>query len=407
MKKILVNAYAVSPGKGSEPGMGWNWCVHMALSHDLFIITEGEFRDKIEAVLHTLPQGKNLHFYFLPVSDRVRKMCWNQGDWRFYWHYRKWQKRALALAREICQRESIEIIHQLNMVGFREPGLLWKIPGIRYVWGPIGGMSQNPIAFFRGDPGVGLLKMRIKNMLNFLQMNLSPRVYRAVARASTVLCATEDERNVLRRRYPDKLLVVIPETGIERNELIPRTPLADGRFHVLWVGRFIPGKKLDLALRVMARLPQPDIVLEVLGSGREEENDAYRVLTEQLGITDRVFWHGDVPHAEVIRWMCSCDLFFFTSVHEVTSTVIMEAISARLPIVCFDICGFGPLVDDRIGRKVLCINPEQAEKDFASTISHLYANPDELASMSTGGMDHLRRLTWDYKMEQLTNIYEL
>ena len=84
MKKILVNAYAVSPGKGSEPGMGWNWCVHMALSHDLFIITEGEFRDKIEAVLHTLPQGKNLHFYFLPVSDRVRKMCWNQGDWRFY-----------------------------------------------------------------------------------------------------------------------------------------------------------------------------------------------------------------------------------------------------------------------------------------------------------------------------------
>ena len=407
MKKILVNAYAVSPGKGSEPGMGWNWCVHMALSHDLFIITEGEFRDKIEAVLHTLPQGKNLHFYFLPVSDRVRKMCWNQGDWRFYWHYRKWQKRALALAREICQRESIEIIHQLNMVGFREPGLLWKIPGIRYVWGPIGGMSQNPLAFFRGDPGVGLLKMRIKNMLNFLQMNLSPRVYRAVARASTVLCATEDERNVLRRRYPDKLLVVIPETGIERNELIPRTPLADGRFHVLWVGRFIPGKKLDLALRVMARLPQPDIVLEVLGSGREEENDAYRVLAEQLGITDRVFWHGDVPHAEVIRWMCSCDLFFFTSVHEVTSTVIMEAISARLPIVCFDICGFGPLVDDRIGRKVPCINPEQAEKDFASTISHLYANPDELASMSTGGMDHLRRLTWDYKMEQLTNIYEL
>ena len=406
MKKILVNAYAVSPGKGSEPGMGWNWCIHMALSHELFVITEGEFRDRIEAALPSLPQAGNLHFYYLPVSERIRKMCWNQGDWRFYWHYRKWQKRALALAREICRNESIDIIHQLNMVGFREPGLLWKIPQVRYIWGPIGGMSQNPIAFFRGDPGAGLLKMRIKNVLNYLQMNLSPKVHRAVARASSVLCATEDERTVLRKRHPDKHLVVIPETGLDQDELLPRTPLADGRFHILWAGRFIPGKKLDLALRVLARLPQPDIVLDVLGSGKAEENEAYRALAGKLGVSDRVVWHGDVPHSEAIRWMCSSDLFFFTSVHEVTSTVIMEAISAGLPIVCFDICGFGPLVDDRIGRKAPCIDPGQAERDFAAIISHLYANPGELASMSTGGRENLRRLTWDYKMEQLTKIYE-
>lgn len=406
MKKILVNAYAVSPGKGSEPGMGWNWCIHMALSHELFVITEGEFRDRIEAALPSLPQTGNLHFYYLPVSERIRKMCWNQGDWRFYWHYRKWQKRALALAREICRNESIDIIHQLNMVGFREPGLLWKIPQVRYIWGPIGGMSQNPIAFFRGDPGAGLLKMRIKNVLNYLQMNLSPKVHRAISRASSVLCATEDERTVLRKRHPDKHLVVIPETGLDQDELLPRTPLADGRFHILWAGRFIPGKKLDLALRVLARLPQPDIVLDVLGSGKAEENEAYRALAGKLGVSDRVVWHGDVPHSEAIRWMCSSDLFFFTSVHEVTSTVIMEAISAGLPIVCFDICGFGPLVDDRIGRKAPCIDPGQAERDFAAIISHLYANPGELASMSTGGRENLRRLTWDYKMEQLTKIYE-
>lgn len=406
MKKILVNAYAVSPGKGSEPGMGWNWCIHMALSNELFIITEGEFREEIEAALPSLPQGKNLHFFYIPVPDRIRKMCWNQGDWRFYWHYRKWQTRALALAREICHHVNIDIIHQLNMVGFREPGLLWKIPGVNYIWGPIGGMSQNPIPFFRGNPGTGLLKMRVKNLLNYLQMNMSRRVYRAAQRASAVLCATEDERTVLRRKHPDKLLVVIPETGLDQPEQLVRTPFNDGIFHILWAGRFIPGKKLDLALRVMARLNHPNIVLEVLGAGNEDENAAYREMAGKLGISRRVIWHGDVPHSEVIHWMRSCDIFFFTSVHEVTSTVIMEAISAGLPIVCFDICGFGPLVDDRIGRKVPCINPEQAERDFAEVISHLYASPGEMASMYAGGSDQLRRLTWDYKMEQLTKIYE-
>ena len=115
MLNVLINAYAISPDHGSEPGMGWNWCVRLAKEHNLFIITEGEFRDGIERVLPTLPQASNMHFYFLPVSDRIRRMCWNQGDWRFYFHYRRWQKRALSQARAICSEQSIDVIHQLNI----------------------------------------------------------------------------------------------------------------------------------------------------------------------------------------------------------------------------------------------------------------------------------------------------
>ena len=68
---------------GSEPGMGWNWCVSLARNCELVIITEGEFRDKIEKVVQTLPQGKNMHFRYSQVPDEIRRMCWNQGDWRF------------------------------------------------------------------------------------------------------------------------------------------------------------------------------------------------------------------------------------------------------------------------------------------------------------------------------------
>lgn len=55
---ILINAYACSPNMGSEPGMAWNWCVNLAKYSELHIITEGEFRNEIEAALPTLPQGK-------------------------------------------------------------------------------------------------------------------------------------------------------------------------------------------------------------------------------------------------------------------------------------------------------------------------------------------------------------
>ena len=99
MINILVNAYAISPNWGSEQGMGWNWVIHLAQYCHLDVITEGEWREEIEYTLKTLPQRDNLTFHYLPTSDKVRKMCWNQGDWRFYGHYRKWQKRALACAK--------------------------------------------------------------------------------------------------------------------------------------------------------------------------------------------------------------------------------------------------------------------------------------------------------------------
>ena len=51
MLSVLINAYACSPNMGSEPGMAWNWCANLANYCELHIITEGEFRDKIEAVV--------------------------------------------------------------------------------------------------------------------------------------------------------------------------------------------------------------------------------------------------------------------------------------------------------------------------------------------------------------------
>ena len=50
---------ACSPNE-VNPGMAWNWVHHDIPKYcRLHYITEGEFKEKIEAVLPTLPQGKN------------------------------------------------------------------------------------------------------------------------------------------------------------------------------------------------------------------------------------------------------------------------------------------------------------------------------------------------------------
>lgn len=83
MMQILINAYAVNPDWGSEPGMGWNWVIHVAMHCKVQVITEGEWRENIERELARLPQAGNIVFHYLPVPEKIRRMCWDQGDWRF------------------------------------------------------------------------------------------------------------------------------------------------------------------------------------------------------------------------------------------------------------------------------------------------------------------------------------
>ena len=385
--------------------MGWNWCIHLAEECELFIITEGEFRTDIEKALPTLPQSSRMHFYYLPVSTRIRKMCWDQGDWRFYFHYACWQHRARALAKSICASNKIDIIHQLNMVGFREPGFLWAIKGPAFIWGPIGGMALTPVQYFRDAPLSSRCKMVLKNGITLFQRKWSPRVRSAIKHAHTVICATPIELGIV-SGYFKKKAVCISETGAPAVMHHAKERSFQPPYHLVWVGKFMHRKQLGLALSVMEALKDEPVILDVAGTGTDEECARYRRMAEKMGITDKIAWHGQVPQEAVYGIMNRADLFFFTSVHETTSTVIMEALSCGLPVICFDACGFGPLVDSTLGIKIPLSTPEQSVGRFAQAIQKLISQPDLLPGMSAQASIRAQTLNWDTKITQVLQVYK-
>lgn len=366
--------------------MAWNWCVNLAKHCELHIVTEGEFRDRIEAVVPTLPQGENMHFYYNPVSDEIRKMCWNQGDWRFYKYYKEWQKKTYLIAKEICGKRKIDVLHQLNMIGFREPGYLWKLSretGIPFVWGPIGGLKQFPLKYADGRGLKMKAFMALKNALNILQLKYDKRVDAAIRQASLLVSSIPDSYNAI-KKYKRHESIVIPETGC-----FDETIVSDNskRFHretlnVMWVGKFDFRKRLDIAIKALAKTENTNISLKIFGSGTPEQINNAKALASKLNVNGQITWMGNRPNDEIKREMARADLFLFTSVSEDTSTVVLEAISSHLPVLCFDTCGMSSVIDCKVGIKISLTNPVQSIKDFAEKIEYLYSHRDVLKTLS-------------------------
>lgn len=398
---ILINAYACSPGMGSEPGMAWNWCVNLAKHCELHIITEGEFREQIEAALKTLPQGKNMHFYYNPVSDEIRKMCWNQGDWRFYKHYKEWQGKTYEMARDICRHTHIDILHQLNMIGFREPGYLWKIKNIPFVWGPVDAKEKFPTAYLEGAGIKTNLFMRLKNFLTGIQLRYSQRVHQAVERASVVVSASSNSQQAFKKFFHiDSPL--LNETGcyVQEHPIIDKTQ--KDTLDVLWVGKMDFRKQLGLAIQSIAKTANPRIKLHIVGGG---DSVPYQTLAKELNIDKQCKWHGTITHNEVLRIMQKSDVFLFTSVAEGTPHVVLEAIGNNLPVLCFNTCGQGDSVNEKVGHKIELTNPQQSIKDFAEALNRFENNRNLLKTYSINCKARQLELSWDNKAKQMVELY--
>lgn len=404
MLTVLINAYAVSPIWGSESGMGWNWIVHLAKYCKLHIIAESEWKEAIEEACGKLPQANNLHFHYIPISEKGRKMASNQGDWRFYWYYSLWQKNVYAKAKEIIETEHIDIIHHLNMIGFREPGYLWKIKGVPYVWGPIGGMGSVCLSYMSGASFLMKSFFYLKNTLNFLQRIFHIRVHRAMRRANVLISATPDEQKWIKRIY-GRDSVLISETGCTIVPIEKQDHTSED-FNIIWVGKFDFRKQAHLALRVMYHLKEyQNIKLHIYGPGTESQVRQFKKLHQELGLQDTVIWHGKVPHDKVLQEMQTYQLMLFTSISEATSTVIMEAIQNKVPVICFDACGMGAVVDESIGAKIKLTNPRQSEKDFAEAILYHYQHPEELKKKSAACGGKIAEFTWDSKAVKMVELY--
>ena len=162
----------------------------------------------------------------------------------------------------------------------------------------------------------------------------------------------------------------------------------DGVFSVGWVGRVSREKGLDVLIEALPRLGHLPLQVTVLGDGREREAVAKRA--DALGVSARVAWRGAVPDAASL--LPGFDLLVLSSRTEGTPMVLLEAMSARVPVLATAVGGIPDVVS---ATEALLVPPE----DPAAIASAIRAAHDDPAAQRERATRAARRLAEHFAIE--------
>jgi poly(glycerol-phosphate) alpha-glucosyltransferase len=131
---------------------------------------------------------------------------------------------------------------------------------------------------------------------------------------------------------------------------LPETAASPVPGRIVMLNSLIPRKRIDHALHALAvvRATRLEAHLHVYGSGTQLAE--LEQLAVRLGVEDAVVFHGHT--ADSARALAEADVFLLASTNEGQGLVVLEAISAGVPVVSYDV-PYGPRDSLRHGGGLL------------------------------------------------------
>ena len=402
--RVLMSAYACEPGKGSEPGVGWNLAKAMAKRHDVWVLTRANNRVVIEAELAERPVP-NLDFLYYDLPRWAR--WWKRGGRGVQAYYYLWQLGAARIARLVHEKLNFDIAHHVTFGKYWAPAAA-GFAGIPFIWGPVGGGESMPRTFLKGLS----LRSRAYEWIRSLARWVGERgpLVRATAHRAKIAVAVAPETTHRLRKMVRCPVIEIPAVALAANEFQQfakkenRLP-ANTNVTLMSVGRLLGWKGYHLAIRAFAQADLPDARYVILGEGPEKKN--LKALIKKLDVQDRVEIVGAVPRPEVLERLGDADVFLHPSLHDSGGWATLEAMAAGLPVICLDIGGPAVQVNSKVGRKIAAINPDQAVDDLSKAMREVTTDPDLRSRLGEAARQHVAsEFTWEKKAEQLSKVYE-
>jgi L-malate glycosyltransferase len=211
--------------------------------------------------------------------------------------------------------------------------------------------------------------------------------------------------------YPVEHLSVIP-FGIDTDLFSPCHQLKSSTLTVGTVKTLAHKYGIDLLIKAFAKVhsllkeEQPELAsrLRLLIAGGGPDENSLKELAEAVGVADITTFAGQVPHAEVPKYLNKLDIYVALSRLESFGVAVLEASACAIPVVVADVGGLPEVVKN---NKTGFIVPAENVNTAATAISQLVCDRDLRSAMGFEGRQHVTStFDWGKSIIALEKVYE-
>jgi glycosyltransferase involved in cell wall biosynthesis len=382
----------------ANPGVGWHWAVEMGrLGHRVSVLTRLNNRSAIEAALAAPAESgyvNNLEFIYYDLPAWAR--WWKRKGRGVHLYYLLWQIFAYRIARKAHRVQGFEVVHHLTFGVVRYPSLMGRL-GIPFVVGPLGGGETTPPLLRRAFPWSSRLREWARDTANFA-CRYVPLVSAMYRDADVILCRTPDSLTCLPRRHWPRARCM-HEIGVRAAPFpsdVMATSVSRSQLRLAYVGRFLHWKGMDIGLRAVAQLHERGIDVSLTMIGQGPEGGRWQALAALLNIEDAITWVPWMKQDELMKTYLTFDALLFPSLHDSGGTVVLEALSHSLPVVCLDLGGPAEIITDNCGVVVRTRGKtvEQVVDTLSRSLYDLTVQPLWRAALRVGARQRAAKFAW-------------
>jgi colanic acid/amylovoran biosynthesis glycosyltransferase len=213
------------------------------------------------------------------------------------------------------------------------------------------------------------------------------RLHLKGAEASGVLCISDFARSQALAHMPPDAAARVHVARYGAPEMKAGSPRGEGPLRVLNVARLAPvkGHAVLLEALALAAADGVDVELDVVGDG--PLRDALPRRAAELGVADRVRWHGAVAADAIGAHYARAEAFCLPSFAEGLPVVALEAMAAGLPVLATRITGVPEAIRDE--QDGLLVTAARAD-ELAAALVRLAGDPELCARLGAAALSRAR-----------------
>lgn len=142
--------------------------------------------------------------------------------------------------------------------------------------------------------------------------------------------------------YPANRLYPFAYVTDSASSIHPQASSPSRNVALLFAGRFLHLKGLDLLINAFASIASVQTQLHLLGDGPEKQN--LRQQASALGLSEKLVWLPQTSSAEVQTEMGRADVTVLPSRKDGWGAVVNESLMAGAPVICSSACGAAELI---------------------------------------------------------------